>query len=81
MNTFLFSALDLREVCERLCDLVVCGDIVAHLAVIVSTVSIHIKVACTCEAEEDSLLLACLLALESLRALHLSCLEYRGLLN
>ena len=48
------------------CDLLICGDIVAHLAVVVSGISVHIEVACTCKTEEDSLFLACLLALKSL---------------
>ena len=51
---------------EALLEVFISWDDVAHLTIVISLVSCHVKVTCTCEVEQDRLSLTGLLALESL---------------
>ena len=58
--------LYVRDSSKALLEVLIRRDDVTHLTIVISLVSGHVEVTCTCEVEQDRLSLTGLLALESL---------------
>ena len=74
----IIHSVNLRHTVHADLKLLVCGNVVAHFVIVELLVCDHIKVACACKTEEDSLFFACFLALHSLVYRNSDCVAALG---